>query len=45
MFTSKVVVSKKVLERKIVITGHEQEVMYDLSKSSSCDDLGCMYRL
>jgi len=42
-FTSKVVVSKTVLDRNKVTTGHEQEVIYGLSKSSNCDDLGCIY--
>ena len=27
----------------MVTTGHYQEVIYDLSKNSNCDDLGCIY--
>jgi len=44
VFTSKVVVSKKtVLYINKVTTGHLQEVIYGLFKSTNCDDLGCIY--
>ena len=32
------------LDRDIVATAHEQEVIYGLFNSSNCDELGCMSR-
>jgi len=34
---------KTVLDRDIVTTVHKPEVIYGLSKSSNCDDFGCIY--
>jgi len=36
-------IAKRMLDKDIVTTSHKQEVIYRLSKSSNCDDLGCMH--
>jgi len=42
-FTSKVAVSKTVLERNMVKTGHQKEVMHEVYKSGNWDNLGFIY--